>query len=190
MGITDYKILFIHGYTATPKTDFYPALSPLLDSVKADYIIPRLPGDKHPHSNEWLHLIHESVKNCSKPLIIIGHSLGTRAALLYIERYKPQVECLILIAAFANRVENAQRKDGDSYPDFFSHKINTEKVKNMVKKSYVLHSRDDHSIAYEQGVEIAKDLNAELITFTDRDHFSSSTNAPFILTVLRDKLGF
>ena len=70
MRITDYKILFIHGYTATPKSDFYPALSPLLDSVSADYIIPQLPGNSHPHSSEWIQIIHEAVKDSRKPLII------------------------------------------------------------------------------------------------------------------------
>jgi len=185
-----FKILFIHGYTASSQVNFYPALCSQLNTYGIDYVVPNLPGGTHPHVKEWLHILHETIKKNTQPLVIVGHSLGTRAALLYVEKYQPKVEALFLIAAFANRVENAQRKGGNTYSDFFSHRIDVEKVKNMVKKSYILHSRDDHSIAYEQGVEIAKDLNAELITFTDRDHFSSSKNAPFIFTVLKDKLGF
>lgn len=149
MRITDYKILYIHGYTATPLSDFYPALTPLLDSVGADYSIPQLPGNTHPHSRAWLQIIHELIKHCHKPLIIIGHSLGTRAAMLYIEKYHPQVECLMLIAAFANRVENAQRRGGDAYPDFFDHKVDLEIIKRYTKKRLVLHSQDDSSIMYE-----------------------------------------
>lgn len=53
-----------------------------------------------------------------------------------------------------------------------------------------MHSRDDSSIPYEQGVSIAKDLNAELITYEKRDHFSNPDNAPFILKALRKELNF
>lgn len=185
-----FKILFIHGYTASSKADFYPSLVPQLDKHTIDYVIPDLPGDEYPHANEWLETIHEALKNNTKPLVIVGHSLGTRAALLYIEKYQPKVTTLFLIAAFANRVENALRRGGNKYPDFFTHKIDMQKVKNHIQKSYVLHSKDDSSIAYEQGVEIAYDLEAELLTFTDKDHFSSSKNTSTIFSILKEKLLF
>lgn len=137
-----------------------------------------------------LYTLHEVIKNNIKPLVIVGHSLGTRTALLYIEKFLPHVKALFLIAAFANRVMNVQRKGGDIYPDFFTHTIDVEKVKRQIHKSYVLHSQDDHFIAYEQGVEIAHDLGAELITFTDKDHFYSSKNTPVLYKTLKDKLGF
>ena len=186
----DFKLLFIHGYVATDQTDFYPALSKELDKFGIDYVVPNLPGGKHPHANEWLTVIHEAIKDNKKPLIMVGHSLGTRATLLYIEKYQPQVEKVFLIAAFANRPENAQRNGGKTYPDFFTHKIDIEKVKSHVHSFYVLHSHDDSSISFEQGDEIAKDLDAQLIPFEDRDHFSEPENMPYILRVLREKIGF
>lgn len=190
MNILDYKVLFIHGWNESSKTVFYPSLIPLLEKERMDFIIPDLPGGEHPHVNAWLDTIYEAIKNNSKPLIIVGHSLGTRAALLYIEKYKPKVEYLFLIAAFANRLENAQRRGGDTYPDFFTHKINVDKVRSLVGHSYVLHSKNDSSIPLEQGEEIAKDLHAKLIISEDRDHFSDPTNAPYIFSVLKDKIGF
>lgn len=186
----DFKILFVHGYTASSRLDFYPALIPLLDVSGIECVVPDLPGDKQPHAEEWLNTLHNAIIKNTKPLVIVGHSLGTRTTLLYIERFLPQVKALFLIAAFANRVENALRRGGNKYPDFFTHKIDLKKVKSRIQKSYVLHSKDDSSIAYEQGVEMARDLNAELITFTDRGHFSSSKNAPYIFRTLKDKLCF
>jgi len=183
------KILFIHGYTASSRTDFYPAISNELDLLGVEYAIPNLPGYKHPHANEWLKIIHKTIKDNKPPLVIVGHSLGTRAALLYIEKYQPRVEAVFLIAAFANRVENALRRNGNAYPDFFENILNVELIRKCVKKFYVLHSRDDHSIAFEQGKEIAKDLHAELIPFNNNDHFSGAENAPYILKVLQGKIG-
>lgn len=186
----NFKILFVHGYTASSKVDFYPILCPLLDKSGVDYIVPDLPGNEHPHAIEWLTTIHEAVKNNIKPLVIVGHSLGTRAALLYIEKYKPRVEHLFLIGAFANRLENAKRKGGISYPDFFDHIIDLSVIKDHVAHSYVLHSKDDSAISFKQGEEIARDIGAELIPSEKRDHFSSSSNAPYIFSVLKQKIGF
>lgn len=185
----NYKILFIHGYTASSKADFYPLLSKELDKFGIEYVIPDLPGDKHPHAKEWLTTIHEAIKNNTKPLVIVGHSLGTRAALLYIEKYNVKEEKLFLIAAFANRLENAKRgNEFDS--DFFAYNIDTQKIKSLVAQSFVLHSKDDSSIPFEQGEEIAKDIGAELIVSADHDHFSEPLNTPYILSILKQTIGF
>lgn len=186
-----FKIIFIHGYTASSKVDFYPALSPLLDSQKIDYIIPNLPGYKNPRADEWLETIHKVLMTNTKPLIFVGHSLGTRAVLLYLEKYHPKsIKKVFLIASFADRLENASPKDGDAYPDFFSHHIDIGRVKKCAEKFYVLHSTDDPSIDYAQGAEIAKDLDAELLTFRDRSHFFKPENAPIIFEVLKEKIPF
>ena len=114
--------------------------------------------------------------------------MGTRAALLYSEQYRPQVGRLLLIAAFANRIENAFRRGGDAYPDFFDHKVNLEIIKKYTKKRLVLHSQDDSSIMYEQATEIARGLDAELLTSLNRNHFCSTENAQYIFEVLKNNL--
>lgn len=186
--MSDFKIVFIHGYTASSKSDWYPVLIPDLNKLNIDYAVPDLPGGEHPHAKVWLDILFKAISKTDKPLVLVGHSLGSRAALLYLEKYRPRVKTVILIAAFANRVENAQRNEGCAYPDFFTHKIDIEAIKPLVEKFIVMHSRDDSSISYEQGVKIARDLNAQLITYGDRSHFSDWQNAPYILEVLKKEL--
>ncbi len=53
-----------------------------------------------------------------------------------------------------------------------------------------MHSKDDDSIPYEQGVEIANSLHAELVTYEDRGHFYEPENAPYVLNELQKKLNF
>lgn len=188
--LKNFKIIFVHGFTASSKADWYPSITPKLKKLGIDFFVPDLPGGKHPHAEEWLAVIKKEVKKTKKPLVLVGHSLGSRAVLLYLEKYKPQVKLVLLIAAFANRLENAKRRGGETYPDFFEHKIDISKIKTLSDKFIILHSKDDDSIPYEQGKEIAKDLNAELITFADRKHFFKPENAPYILEVLRKELNF
>lgn len=188
--MSNFKIVFIHGYTASSKADWYPNISVELNKLGVDFVVPDLPGDTKPHAEEWLRVLHNEILKSDKPLVLVGHSLGTRTALLYLERYKPKVEKVFLIAAFSNKIENGHRHDGETYPDFFEHEIDIEKIKSFAKKFIVMHSKDDSSIDYHQGMEIAKDLGAELIMFEGRDHFSEPDNAPYVLEVLKKELSF
>ena len=189
--MSNFKIIFIHGYTASHLSDWYPNISIELRKLGIDFAIPDLPGELKPHANEWLDILHQEIIKSNKPLVLVGHSLGTRTALLYIEKYMPQnVQLVIMIAAFANKLENALRRDGDTYPDFFEHIIDIQKIKKLSNKFVVMHSKDDSIIAFGQGIEIAKDLDAEFITYEDRDHFSNADNLPFVLQVLKKELSF
>jgi uncharacterized protein len=189
--MNNFKIIFIHGYTASHLADWYPQISEELKKLNIDFAIPDLPGHTSPHASEWLQIIHNEIIKSNKPLVIVGHSLGTRAALLYLEKYKPQnIQQVILIAAFANRIENALRRNGEAYPDFFEHTIKINEVKKYAKKFVVIHSKDDSSIPFEQGAEIANDLNAKLITYNGHDHFIEPENAKVILKELKNELSF
>ncbi len=162
----------------------------MLQELNIDYAIPDLPGGKRPHSKDWLKILNREVENSDKPIVLVGHSLGTRAALLYLDQYKLAVKAVFLVAAFANRIENGRRNDGETYPDFFEYKIDIETIKELCGQFVVLHSLDDGRIDYEQGKEIAEDLGAKLVTLDGRKHMSAPDNAPYILKELRDGLGF
>ena len=189
MSTNNFKIIFVHGYTASSQSDWYPQIASELKHLGIDFTILDLPGGTSPHASEWLREIHKAVLQTSKPVVLVGHSLGTRAIPLYLEKYKPEVEAVFLIAAFANRLENAYKYDVDAYPDFFEHLIDIDSIKPLVEKFVVMHSKDD-PLDFEQGVEIAKELNAKLITYEDKGHFNGSENAPIVLEVLRKELDF
>lgn len=179
----DCKIIFVHGYTASPQADWYPNISKELKKRKIDFAVPFLPGGLHPKSKVWIEKIHQEVKKTKKPIILVGHSLGSRAVLLFLEKYSIKAEKVILVAAFNNSTANAKRKD-EFYPDFFNHEIDLKKIKKLAKKFIVMHSKDDNSISYEQGVEIAEQLDAKLITYENRCHFSGPENYKYVLEVL------
>lgn len=183
------KIIFVHGYTASSKVDWYPNISKQLDKLGIEYSIPDLPGDEFPHSKDWIEIIKREVDSTDKQVVLVGHSLGTRAVLLYLDQYQEKVNPVILIAPLSNEVSNADRQDGETYPDFFEYKIDLNKIKGLADKFVVVHSKDDSSLDYEtHGVVLANELGAKLITFEDRDHFSEPENAPIILEVLKSEL--
>ncbi len=187
--LSQYKLIFVHGYTASVNGDWYPAIKPMLDEIGADYVIPNLPGYKKPHSDEWLKIIDSEVSKTDKPVVLIGHSLGTRAVLLYLDQYEKSVQQVILIAPLNNRDINAERKDGDAYPDFFEYEIDLNKVKGFSKKWLILHSKDDYSVDYkEHGLVLSEEMHVELKTFDDRSHFTKLEDAKVIFDTLISQL--
>jgi hypothetical protein len=187
----DKKIIFVHGYTASSQADWYPAIRPELDKLGVNYSIPDLPGGEHPHSADWISIIKKEVEKTTKPVVLVGHSLGTRAVLLYLDKYQKPVDTVILIAPLSNDITNRERRGGEPFPDFFEYKINLQQVKKLANKFVIMHSKDDDSLDYEQhGVSLAKELEINLITFDKVGHFCDSKCAPVILSVLRKELKF
>ena len=188
---TDFKIIFVHGYTASSRENWYPSISKELKKLNVDFEIPDMPGGEHPHAKEWLDKIHEVISKTDEPLVLVGHSLGTRTILLYLEKYQPKnVKLVLLVAAFSNKLENGTKYDGpDSYPDFFTHLIDIPKVKTLAKKFVIMHSKDDE-LPYKDAKEIAGELGAEFIGYEDRGHMSDPENSTEVLKVLRKELNF
>lgn len=181
-----FKIIFVHGYTASSEVNWYPTLRPKLDALGIEYAIPDLPGHKHPHSQDWIQIIHQEVNKSDKSVVLVGHSLGTRAILLYLDQFKTQVEAVLLVAPLSDEIKNADRKGGQAYPDFFEYQIDLTKVKAFSKRWLILHSTDDHSLPYHQhGLQLSQEMDVPLQTFQDREHFIQPDNAPFVFEALR-----
>lgn len=182
------KIIFIHGYMASPQINFYPAISKKLDELGVDYVIPTLPGHKHPKSKEWLEIIDREVKASKRPVILVGHCLSTRAILLYLNKYEQRVDTIILVAPFNNDFKtNANRNEG-RYAGFFEEKLDIEKIKRLVNKFIVIHSLDDTTIPFAEGEKMALDLSASLVSLNGRNHFCNPEDADDIYKVLAGNL--
>lgn len=166
------NVIFVHGYTSSPKKKKYQLIAEGLAKAGVPYSIPALPGGENPHSKDWLEIIDKEVKGTKNPVVLVGHSLGTRAALLYLDKFERKVDTVILIAAFDNRFEENRKRRDEHYSDFFDYAINIEKVRKLANKFMVVHSKDDDSIDYSQGKQISKELGAKLVTYEHMGHFS------------------
>ena len=180
-------IVFVHGYNATPESDWYPQIGEILRHKKIDFIVPAMPGALYPQAEEWLSSLHSILGTLERPLILVGHSLGTRAILLYLERYKGAVEKVVLVAPPANAVANGMRR-GERYHSFFLHTIDLTHVKPISAEWIVLHSHDDHSVPYAQGVSLAQELEARLVSFNGLDHLGNAENASMIAEIILENV--
>ncbi|MCL4406021.1 MAG: alpha/beta fold hydrolase [Patescibacteria group bacterium] len=164
-------VIFIHGYNASPEINWYPEMRRELDKLRVPYRMPALPGGDNPKSREWLRIIDETVKSVKGDVVLVGHSLGTRAALLYLDQSKKPVKGVLLVAPFDNNIANAGRR-GFGYSDFFEYPLNIGEIKKLSPKFVVMHSHDDQRIPFGQGKRIAKELGADFVAYDGKHHFA------------------
>ncbi len=180
-------VVFIHGYNASPEMNWYPEMRRELDNLRIPYRMPALPGGDHPQIREWLKIIDQPVKSIKGDVVLVGHSLGTRAVLLYLERSKKPVKGVLLVSPFSNDLKNAGIR-GQGYSDFFEHEIDLSEIKKLSPKFIVMHSKDDQRIPFEQGKEIAEELGADFVVYEDKRHFSRPENHAEVLEQLKKLL--
>jgi predicted alpha/beta hydrolase family esterase len=167
------KAIFVHGYTSSPTRKKYQLIGQELERLGIEYAIPAFPGERHPDHKQWLSIIDQEVTTSKHPVILVGHSLGTRAVLLYLDQFDRHIAAAVLIAAFNNKVTD--REEG--YANFFEYPVDVQRVKSRADTFVVAHSIDDDAIPYHEGEEISKELGARFIPYQGMEHFSGEERA-------------
>jgi len=180
-------VVFVHGYTSSPQTDWYPEMKMLLEKEHIPFRMPALPGMLRPRPEEWLDILHREIASIEGSVILVGHSLGTRAVMLYMEKYKPLAELVLLISPPANDThENRLWSEGLlALKPFYMYSIDPAILKPLAKQWIVMHSTDDDTVSFDQGELIAGELDATLLTYKGRGHFCDPKDAAEILEVLK-----
>lgn len=169
-----YTIIDIPGYNHNSESMWHPEFRKYITESGSEVITLNLPGGKYPVFREWYPIIEQAVSEANNPVILVGHSLGTRAVLLFLEQTKKTVQNIVLIAPFDNSLANSSFRNGN-YANFFEHLIDIKQVKSKIKGEIkVIGSEDDVNIPYIQAQNIARDLSAELITIPNSGHFLDS----------------
>lgn len=179
-----YTIIDIPGYNHNSESAWHPEFRQLIAEEENEVITLNLPGGKYPVFREWYPIIDQVVREAQYPVTLVGHSLGTRAVLLFLEQTQHTVQNVILIAPFDNSLSNSSFRDGN-YANFFEHLIDIEKVKSKIKGEIkVIGSEDDANIPFIQAQNIARDLGGELITIPNSGHFLDSKWAKFLSEIV------
>jgi predicted alpha/beta hydrolase family esterase len=166
-----FTIIDIPGYNHNSESMWHPDFRQYIIESGNEVTTLNLPGGKYPVFTEWYPIIEQAVAEAKNPVILVGHSLGTRAVLLFLEQTQYSVHEVVLIAPFDNSLSNSSFRNGN-YANFFEHLVDISKVKSKIKVNIkVIGSEDDANIPYIQAQNIATDLSAELISIPDSSHF-------------------
>lgn len=194
-------ILLSHGWGGRC-TQLYPLVQPLVD---AGYRVigVNLPGHgdsggKRTSMLEAAYILSEIADDATstgQPLhAIIGHSFGSGAALLALDRHHLTPEKLVLISSFADLkwvirmfadpfglserlIESMKHIAREKLKSSFGKPWNWEElspvqtIRNITADTLIIHDRDDHEIPYEQSTQLKKAApHARLLTTRGLGH--------------------
>jgi predicted alpha/beta hydrolase family esterase len=171
------RLILLHSFGRTSLDNWYQSVgSSLTDIFKV--VIPDLPNPDDGKMSEWLPALNELQPD--DQTILVGHSLSGALVLRYLEQAKQPIDSFYLVAATLNDLaRNDLHETG-----FFERDFNWEQIRANSMKRFVLASTDDPTVPYWQAEYFAKQLPAELVTFSDKGHFKDET-FPELVALLR-----
>jgi len=161
-------VYIIHGYTSSSKAEWFPWLKKKLMDIGINVIVFDMPNPDAPIAYEWIEHLNKLIKTIDENIYFICHSLGCVTLLRFLElqHVDTKVGGIILASGFI--------KENPKYPNldpFVKTDINLQKIIKMTKNRCVLSAPNDNYVPYEYSCELAKAIDAKLITVENGGHF-------------------
>ena len=171
------KVIAVHGWDATSKSDFFPWLKKELEKRKIWNYFPDMPNTARPEINAWIGFLKKNIKEINEETIIIGHSIGCQAVLRYMEilPVKIKIRKIILVAPWMKLDEETIKEEGDEVIEIARPWVETpidwKKVKSHCKDFICIFSDNDPYVPLSNMELFKEKLNAKCLTLKNRHHF-------------------
>ncbi len=174
----------IHGFQGSPNGGWRPWLMIELQKLNIYACALSMPDPNNPVPAEWVKEISRHVEiNKRDQIYLIGHSLGAPAILRFLEKTKAKnVKGIVLVSGPFYKTSKKK------VAEFLKKSFNIKSIKSKVSKVAIIHGDNDESVSVEQGVNMAKELKAELIIIKNGGHLNGSSGwvqLPECLNVLK-----
>lgn len=156
-GKKKQKALLIHGFSGDPDKRWFPWMKQHLEEQGYEVIVPRMSMEGAPTVEVWMSLLQPIVEALNEDDVIVGHSIGARAALHVLEQTKKKIGQLVLVApavgpipdsSFASQMEQKpERKQAYEFlRDFWRLPVKWDVVQPLVRSAVVMWSKDDETV--------------------------------------------
>ena len=140
------KVFVVHGLGSAPDHAWRGWLVDELKNKNIAVENPQMPGDDNPICKEWVDLLNKIIDPKDENYII-GHSLGARAVLRYLEAGGRARGVILVSGRFG------KPKSG-TLGTFYNEPLDFSKIKNNSEKFVVFHGSNDPNIPFEDGKKI------------------------------------
>lgn len=171
------RLIILHGFGGRPDKHWYNSLGQAL-ADRFSVTIPALPNPEVGKMEEWLAAL--AALRPDQQSTLVGHSLGGTLILRYLE------QASLPIAAFftvGSPINDLARNDLHA-TGFFERDFIWSTIKQRSPKRLVIGSTDDQSVPFWQAEYIAKQIDGELVTFTDKGHFNKAADFPELVDLI------
>ncbi len=172
------KIVLVHGYKGSSRTNFFPWLTDELRKQGHEVVCLDLPNPENPDPEEWTKYLVEEVGPIDDETIIFGHSLGGNAAIRFLEAaeaHSTPRACVISSTPWMIRNER--------FRGFFLSELDFDVLMWKASRFVVVHSKDDDVIPFDHAQKYADVLHAKLIEVDGCGHFDGEQYPVLLETI-------
>ncbi|MBD2785470.1 serine hydrolase family protein [Xenorhabdus sp. DI] len=163
------KIIIIHGYTASPSSNWFPWLKEKLTEQGAEVIVPAMPETSAPKPESWAKMLMDIVPVADKNSVFIGHSLGCIAVLRHLESICSQhlhIGGYILVSGFDSPQITVPELNA-----FTVEPLDYAFLRQITKQRISLISSNDQIVSPQSSLDLAHALQTEVINVANAGHF-------------------
>ncbi len=146
------KALIIHGFEGSGHGNWLPWMKQELEKNNFEVVAPTISTSSHPTVESWVKELKPYVEKMGENDIIIGHSLGSKAALHVLHKTKKKIGRLYLVASAIGEMHERdwdlyrrewKGADVDALKKFWEAPIDFDDITNLVNHVNVVLSSDD-----------------------------------------------
>lgn len=171
------KVFIIHGFQATPESDWRPWLKENLEAQGDVVELLKMPTPFDPILSEWVKTISDAVQNPNEDVYLVGHSLGVPTILNYLESLNKgeKIGGAVLVSGSYKPVIEDEDPEERKCDHFADHEFDWDTIKNACEKFVVIHGDDDDLVPLYHAEYISKMLECELKTVKGGGHLNSES---------------
>jgi len=147
------KVLMIHGFEGSAELNFFPYIKNELEARGFEVFAPTMTTSHHPDVEKWMEELMPYMDQLGADDVVLGHSIGSKAALHLVERAGKKIKNLFLVAsrvaAIGERDWAAFKKEWGGNPDvealrkFWEVPMNLQRVNELAENVQLVWSDDD-----------------------------------------------
>ena len=178
--------IIIHGTKSNPASNWFPWLKEELISNDIAALVPAFPTPEGQSLESWKKAFSEQVTELTSDTILIGHSMGVGFILRLLESSTVKVGACLLLSGFLGKIDIEEYDSLNR--TYFDTPFNWEIIRKNSGVFKVYHGDDDPYVPIKFGLEIATNLQSELITIQNGGHLNIESGYTKFPRLLEDIL--
>jgi len=173
-----YKFVILHGFQSGPDRPRWIWAKQKLEEMGHEVIIPTLPNPDAPTEREWVEAALAAT-SYDERTVLVGHSLGSVAALKVLEKLDAPIARLVTVGGFVSK----NFKDNPRpFEKTFTWSFDGGKIRRNARSITILHDPRDYAVSEAQATELSDLLQTPLtIGTSNKPHFTGDTEPDVVM---------
>jgi predicted alpha/beta hydrolase family esterase len=183
------RAFIIHGWGGYPEEGWFPWLKKNLESRGFKVEVPAMPDPEDPDLDRWTTYLKNLIGKADKNLALIGHSMGCRTILCYLESLPSNQEVgqVVCVAGWVKLRKDAkltpeEKRIARQWTDI---PTDWTKIKSRAEKFTAIFSDNDDWVDLSNSQVYKEKLGAKIVIEHNKGHFSGNDGVTELPSVLK-----